>query len=154
MMILLRISYRFTFLLLLLSYLLSSCKDDDECPTSFLNKSDSRLEVYNNYSESIVFQLSYAYPDTALDDTFDPISNLPENRCIQAGHSTDVVMNACWESIFSGRIDSDTLQVFAYSKDSVQLSKWDYIEENYLILDRKEFSLNDLQQSNWQVEFP
>ena len=148
-----------TYLILLFGWLLftaNSCKEDDNvCPASFINKQDDRLVVKNNHSVEIVHQFSFRYPDTLIDNVLDPITAGSEgNKTLAPDESGRISYGRCWENIFSGEINSDTLLIFAYSLDTLNLKGWDYIESNYVVLDRKAYSLQDLKNNYWLIELP
>lgn len=48
----------------------------------------------------------------------------------------------------------DTLIVFVFTADSLDLYGLDYVKRNYLVSQRYDISLSDLQQLNWQLRFP
>ncbi|NEN25785.1 hypothetical protein G3O08_20040 [Cryomorpha ignava] len=137
-------------------FLANSCKEDDNgCPASFFKKHDDRVVVKNNHPFEIVHQFSFRYPDTLIDNLSDPITVGSEsNKTLVSGESDRLIFNACWENIFSREINSDTLLIFSYSLDSLNLKGWEHIESQYVVLDRKAYSLQDLKNNNWLIELP
>lgn len=58
-----------------------------------------------------------------------------------------------WEDIIKD-LPMDTLSVFFIDGTIFQNEKWDTIRDNYLILKRCDFSLEDLQKSNFIITYP
>lgn len=133
----------------------NSCKEDDNgCPASFINKQDDRLQVRNNHAFGIVHQFSFHYPDTNIYNSDVIADDSDNNKTLASSESGRISYGRCWENIFSREIDSDTLLIFSYSLDTLNLKGWDYIVSNYAVLDRKTYSLQDLQNNNWLIELP
>lgn len=143
------------FLFLTVLIIIGACKEkENTCPASFINKQDDRLVIKNNHPFDIVHQFSFQYPDTHIYNA-DPIMNDSEyNKTLTPGESQRLSFNACWENIFKQEIKSDTLLIFSYHLDSLKLYGWDYLVANYLVLDRKPYSLKDLRNNNWLIELP
>jgi hypothetical protein len=64
-------------------------------------------------------------------------------------------------SLGSGTIDnlfdnwqSDTVSFFIFDRDTVDLYPWDYIIQNYCVLQRYDFSKTDLEQLKCQISYP
>lgn len=48
----------------------------------------------------------------------------------------------------------DTLIVFVFNADTLALYGWEYVKEHYLIAQRYDLSLIDLQLLSWRLQFP
>jgi hypothetical protein len=62
----------------------------------------------------------------------------------------------CWESSFNdiNEIPSDTLMVYIFDEEVLKNNSWGVVVENYMILQRYDLSLPDLQKLNWHVFYP
>jgi hypothetical protein len=153
------INLRAIYSILIFGWLLTtsnSCKDEEGgCPSSLLDKQDDRLRVQNDHLFSVVHQFSFDYPDTSVNNSFDPIIlGSGNNKTLASGETERTSFGRCWENIFAGEIASDTLQIFSYNLDTLNMYGWEYIETNYLVLDRKTYSLEDLKSNDWLIKLP
>ena len=48
----------------------------------------------------------------------------------------------------------DTLHIFVFEEDVLSIYTWEKVVNDYMVLQRYDLSLQDLQQLNWQVSYP
>ena len=58
------------------------------------------------------------------------------------------------ESIFKNELTSDTLSIYVFNADTVDLQGWGYVRNGYKILKRYDLSLMDLKNKNFLVDYP
>jgi hypothetical protein len=106
------------------------------------------FQVKNNSSGNILYQVSENYPDTTIMD-FDK------------GRVGDISMMGSqiidskypWPAYFEN-LPADTLSIFFISQDTISKYGWKQIQSKYLILKRKDISLQDLEINNYLVTYP
>jgi hypothetical protein len=116
------------------------------------NKPLGVREVYsiwiNNQSNSnIAIKASKIYPDTLI--TFDQTNF----RGCLTGDSIPLEGYDSWDELFNGLL-SDTLSIFIFSSDTIAKYGWEYVMNNYLILERADLSYSDLEGMNWKYSYP
>jgi hypothetical protein len=116
----------------------SSCHHEDE-PT--------HLKIKNSSNFAIYYGVSYSYPDTALNK----IGNIPYYK----GNTTQKI-NAN-DSIFVRTIilaGNTTLQMFIFDADVIEKNPWDSIVAHHMVLKRYQFTVSDVEKSNWTITYP
>ena len=58
----------------------------------------------------------------------------------------------CYEADFG--YSYDTLLIFVFNADTLDTFGWDYVREHYMVLQRYDLSLGDLQSVNFRLSFP
>ena len=138
--------------LYLLIVMLCKCSCDDD---------HWSIDIYNNSEKTIFTNNGWHYPDTtfAVNYVFDPFYNdkkdtanktqwaKPFQKCI-----TYVGRHSTWESNF--KYENDTVMIFIFDGDVIGNVDWEIVKKDYLILQRYDLSLQDLQKLNWKVDYP
>jgi hypothetical protein len=106
-----------------------------------------RIWINNQSNSNIAIKASKVYPDTTI--TFDQ-TNL---RGCLIGDSIPLEGYDSWDELFNG-IPSDTLSIFIFSSDTIVKYGWEYVMNNYLILERSDLSYADLESMNWKYSYP
>ena len=141
-------------LLLLMTF--SSCENFWE------SKGHLYIVFKNETNCSIYVDGSFDYPDTSL---FDPDPSLSPNqtkvepfeecRTLYLNMTTYESKFTHWIHHPSGdTMGIDTLIVFVINADTLATYGWECVKNNYLISQRYDVSLNDLQQLNWKLTYP
>lgn len=112
------------------------------------------IKFYNTSNYDIYIERSFDHPDTSLssigDITIPGWGNKVEAHSENNEALTDYMDD--YEQMFI--CEFDTLIVFVFTADSLDLYGLDYVKRNYLVSQRYDISLSDLQQLNWQLRFP
>ena len=112
------------------------------------------IDLVNNSDMTLVTNWTNDYPDTTLRQKPYIVNNrtflIPPYSL-----KTYALTAPEWES-FEENFGTyfDTLMVFIFDIDVFSHFEWPFIKENYLILQRYDLSLNDLQRLNWRLFFP
>jgi len=120
---------------------------------------DDRLCLYNNSEKSLFVDWSPIYPDTTL------ISNQmsaifttngkdtanPGNWIKPFQKGSVFVMNTTWEHIYNR---NDTQMIFIFDGNVIWNTDWEIVARDYLVLQRYDLSLQDLQKLNWKLYYP
>ena len=116
----------------------SSCKHEDE-PT--------HLKIKNNSNFSIYYALSYSYPDTALNRIGD-IPYYNENKTSKINANDSVFVRIAILGI------SPTTQMFIFDTNLIEKNPWDSIVAHHMVLKRYQFTVSDVEKSNWTITYP
>ena len=106
-----------------------------------------RIWVNNQSDSDIAVKTSKVYPDTTI--TFDQ-SNL---RGCPIGERIPLEGYDSWDELFNG-LPADTLSIFIFSSDTIVKYGWEYVSNNYLILERSDLSYSDIDNMNWEYIYP
>jgi len=87
------------------------------------------------------------YPDTLLPSSNATFLKIPANKRGYFDSKTP------WEENIKN-LPSDTLSVFFIDGSTFENEEWDTIRDNYLILERYDFSIEDLKKSNFTITYP
>lgn len=113
------------------------------------------LFLYNNSKDTISVFASNLYPDTALfkdKPTSLLVSIYPKSfNYVPLVASPMGGLNS-WD--INKAYPRDTITVFILDDKLVSSSSWDFIRSNYLIIKRLYFSINDLIEKQWKVNYP
>ena len=138
---------RLAFILLSFVFMSNTCKNENE-------NCQSTIAFINNSEDSLYVTALISYPDTLqLKYSANPQGNsymktLPKEKNTMALRGND-----CIEKEFIYEIP-DTLMVFIINSKVVENNTWQKIGDNYMVLQRYDLSLQDLQQLNWQISYP
>ena len=105
-----------------------------------------RIWIENKSEIGISYQINELYPDTLIQSNIDVLMLVPGDK-----HVHDKIEK--WEVFFS-QLPADTLSVFFYSTDTLSKYSFEEVQESYMILERYDFSLQDLESWNWTVSYP
>jgi hypothetical protein len=120
---------------------MSTCKDIDHW--------DFKLKITNNSDRIIYFYNSDIYPDTTISFEYNPINSIGYR--VNPGVTESNRIRGTWEDKFQY---IDTLMIFIFDEETLQIVPWDTIQEKYMILKRYDLSLEDLQGMNWTITYP
>ena len=110
------------------------------------------IMIVNNSSKDIVVLPGYAkyganeYPDTSLPN------QKPSFLFVRKNDYNFLDASFEWEKIIND-LPADTLTIFYFMADSINILAWDRIRTNYIIIKRDEMSLSDLELRNWTLTF-
>ena len=105
-----------------------------------------KLHIQNNSSNLIFYQISKIYPDTSIRDSLVTGGILPSKQQPYQSRKT-------WPKFFES-LPADTLSIFFFSPDTVRRYGWKQVQSKYLVLKRKDISLNDLEGNEYIVTYP
>lgn len=137
--------------LLLITVLLSSntCeKENEDCHES--------ISFENNTEKSIYILWDTNYPDTMYFGNGPSPEAEPANLILPNETSSNSIQErSCWEAIIAGdRILSDTLMIFVFDGYTIENTEWSEVVHEYLVLQRFNLSLEDLESLNWTITYP
>ena len=144
--------------LIVCAFLVLSCgREEGECPSWLLDKSDDRLTFVNNSSATITYTFTYEYPnDSNRLEIFVPTApfvNANPDMSISSNSHGKYTARGCWEGRFRNHIPSDTLRVLIFETDSLKLLSPSYIINKGLYKSYL-YTLDELKNNNWQVVYP
>jgi hypothetical protein len=120
------------------------------CKKSFLEHWEY-IYVKNNSNKSVYCDLQFNFPDTSLHEYGNDGSFGVE---INANSKEKFPMPGSWpDAIISGN-SASTATFFFISKDTLDWYGWESVRLYYKILERKEMTVTDLENSNWTVNYP
>lgn len=121
---------------------------DYEITIGFTNNADYALSVYSIfigcYSEYVI------YPDTSLPTKCPPQWGINN---ISPFSKKELFLTNKPEKIFD-YYNTDTISIFVFSTDSLNGLAWEYVASNYVVLQRYDVALNDLDSIWDQLSFP
>lgn len=113
----------------------------------FFNGYDLRFKIKNDSNFSI-------YNSISIDTTISYINPSVSNSSIQPNATEIHTINGrTWETLIEDT-PKDTISLFIFSSDTINKYPWDSVRSNYMILQRYDLSLKDLQNRNWTIEYP
>lgn len=138
---------RFVFIPILLLLLSSSKCDKPVFGEKFYN-----LSIKNN-SDKLIYCILYdeqselQYPDTSLS------SNEPHLIDIDIGEKYIFYSYDNWDEVLQ-KLPSDTISIFFISDSIFKNVEWEVLSNQYLILNRYDLSINDLERIGFNVVYP
>lgn len=119
----------------------SKCAMDHDYPLYLRNNSDQRVQFWTNRTGE------NEYPDTLL-------YHKPTGVTIPSNEKVDVAGGSIsWEKIYQ-QVKTDTISFFIYNADTLDRYEWNIIKENYMILQRYDLSIYDLQKLDYTLYYP
>jgi hypothetical protein len=106
------------------------------------------IKIENNSDSSVYFIESSTYPDTTLPQSNEYLTEIKSHNFERFG-STEP-----WDEEFSNRYPKDTMILFFISSNVIKNISWDIIRINYDILERRIFSKQDLEKTDWTITYP
>ncbi len=130
----------FTMVFVLMTFL--SCRDDKpHSPLLIKNRSSKAIFVYLTLSQPY-------YPDTSITNDSSLLREiLPSSSTTYFSGRVD------WEGVYS-EAPNGILSVFYFSLDTINYYPWDTIKEQYKVLRRDDFSLDDLMDRDFSLSYP
>ena len=110
------------------------------------------IKIINNSSKDILVLPGYAkyganeYPDTCLPNQKPSLLFVGKNDYNFLDASFE------WEEIIND-LPADTLTIFYFMADSINILSWDKIRTKYIIIKRDDLSISDLKLKNWTLTF-
>jgi hypothetical protein len=118
----------------------NSCENPFGLPVAYT------LHIQNNSNNLVFYKISKIYPDTSIQDSLVTGGILQSKQQPYESRET-------WSKFFEA-LPADTLSVFFFSPDTVRKYGWKQVQSKYLILIRRDISLQDLEISNYIVTYP
>ena len=140
---------------LLISLAFISCQIDrpgNHYHVPFINNSKDTIYILwmakNDHYQSPHFH------DTLLHSwDYNPLWSPEEYKSAPGEENTSAMSSDTpWEGIFHYQLD--TLLIFVFNADALETFEWDFICENYLVEQRYDLSLEDLQSLDFKLYFP
>lgn len=123
---------------------LNSCKDLYDTRLIFTNESDSA--IYVTVSDSGRF-IDTAYVLV----NYDP-GNFPEKYKVSPNESKVVIKPPIsWDRVYE---HEDTLAFYIFDAEVIESLPWSTIKSNYMVLERYDLTLSDLEYLNWEIKYP
>jgi hypothetical protein len=107
----------------------------------------TRLSVKNESSQDILFIVSLNYPDTTIPEKKDLYGVSPNQTRGKDYSASD------WSDVFD-RTSNDTLSVFIFSADTVDMVDWQQVRSQYNILKRYDLSQSDVETMQSTISYP
>jgi hypothetical protein len=122
------------------------------------------IDVYNNSEKTIFASVGTGYPDTTL-----IANNIAVHLIIYSDGKKDTGNYIQWvQPLQRGLIPAPshtnweilvkeygTLMIFIFDGEVIgKMSWWELVERDYLVLQRYDLSLQDLEKLNWKVYYP
>jgi hypothetical protein len=111
------------------------------------------ISVNNSSHKKIYISAGYSrygmpeYPDTLL-PTIEP-----DLYTVDHGEQNKLRSSFEWETVIE-KMELDTLSIYFFNADTIENYSWDEIVNGYKIIERRDFSIDDLKQINWSVTYP
>ncbi len=118
-----------------------------------INKFDNHIKVNNNYDKSVYYSIVHSYPDTSLYGRGTGPRVYAFQYKVGASSSNRFNIKSSWENLFS-ELPQDTLMVFIFDANILELRGWEYAQKNYQILQRYDLSIEDLNRIDFNITYP
>ena len=139
-------------IMLLANSLLIFCS----CVKDIFEQRNVPLHFKNNSQYSVVIFFNddqdnkAIYPDTIISNFIGGL-----NKLVRPMKSEILIESkATWKNIFETSVPNDTMSIFVIDSDTLTNQPWDTIRSRYLILQRYDLSLKDLENRNFEIEYP
>jgi hypothetical protein len=104
--------------------------------------------IRNDSPNLIYYQVNRTYPDLSIPDSaVARVAGLNPSKIKTFESGTK------WRKFFKN-LPADTLSILFFSPDSVKKYGWEQVQSKYLILKRKDISIEDLERSNYLTTYP
>lgn len=140
-------THRLILLLLLSCFLLSmTCRKRETGGCHYT------IRIHNDSDIPIHTFISYDYPDTGLNFQRPGIDRL-SNSTTPHNWSDIRDETECVESKMDYN-GAEKLTVFVFDKNLIDTTSWSQIRQNYQVLKRHSYTLDDLKALNFELEYP
>jgi uncharacterized protein Smg (DUF494 family) len=110
--------------------------------------------VMNNYNKDIYIGNTAIDSDTILPYVGGILSQKDIYKTQSAASNDEALrIRGCYESEFQ-YIRKDTIVIFLFDAYTLENNAWDTIVKRYMVLQRYDLSLQDLQKLEWMLPFP
>ena len=109
-------------------------------------RNDSKRDIYVVSADGLASV--DPYPDTLLPNSQPHLDLIKPNTHIK------LVSSRKWEDRINNLIPSDTLSIYLFDADTVNICGWEEVAKDYKILKRYDLSVDDLVRMNWTVTYP
>ncbi|THU34989.1 hypothetical protein FAM09_23675 [Niastella caeni] len=111
------------------------------------------IAVYNTSNKPIYASISATYPDTSI-TVPNPVLS-PETHKVAIQEKTLVFsIRDCVEVYYKYLLHSDTLVLFVFDASVLESNSWETVKQNDWVLKRYLFSLSDLKNKNFTIDYP
>ena len=119
------------------------------CLNSCFDKDGFKLRV-NNTSNNPIY-VTWTTDDTTLSVVVNPIFN-PQTDKVEA----HTIQNGYYQDASKGLFDGKTqkLSVFIFDAKVLESTPWDTIQAKNMVLKRYDFTLSELEKTQWLVTYP
>lgn len=125
-----------------LSFFATCRKENANCHSKFVIRNNSSVHIYYKFS-----------PDSSLINLLNsPIVDPPTFKIEPGAKRTGVIHGACLEDYI---ISSTTgkLYFFFFEPSVIENYSWDFVKQNYLLLNRYGFTKAQLDSMNWTITY-
>jgi hypothetical protein len=129
-------------LLLNIALLLGSCHDENDI---------YKLRINNLSDKPVYVEWTTCYPDTSLATVTNPTYN-PYITKVEAKTLQPSIYRNASKGLFDGKIEK--LSVFIFDAAVVENTPWDTVKAKYMILQRYDLNLEELEKFNWIITYP
>lgn len=136
-----KLSYNLSLIILGVVVLIS-------CNAPFGARIFYKFTIQNNSSKAISFQVGKNYPDVAIPNV-EAARVIGINPLMHQSHES----GEKWSEYFR-KLPADTLTIFFFSQDTIKKYDWAEVQTKYMILKRKDISLQDLEKSKYILIYP
>ena len=123
---------------------MSCIRDTDDSHYNILFHNEADYDVFIEDGEG-------DYYDTSLSWMLNVMT--PGWHLKVESHCDNIDAFFSWDT-YESILKHDTLMVFVFNADTLSTYGWDYAKEHYMVAQRYDLSLSDLQNLNWRLTFP
>lgn len=123
----------------------NKCESDDCHKTiTFINNSDTDVYIHGsgNYPDTIGFYREFPNP---IDSK---MYKVPANST----NTSALWESSCLEYWYSSK--KEVMMVYVFDKHVLEITPWETIGKEHLVLKRYNLSLDDLYRMNWVINYP
>jgi hypothetical protein len=111
------------------------------------------FSMKNNSNSDICFYVSsgsYVYPDTTISFDREKVGYTTKPNTTNTSWSIPIYSYEIWISGFP----KDTVSIYIFSQDTVNIYEWEIIQQDYKILQRYDLSLEDINNLKNENDIP
>ncbi len=106
-----------------------------------------RIKLTNNTAHVLNYLNSYNYPDTLIPDLYNNLRGIREMDFAYFDSKKE------WSNVFSEN-GASKISFFFFSPDTINAYGWNDVRNNYRVLARKDFTIQELENSSYNINYP
>lgn len=109
------------------------------------------LKFTNGTGKPVYVLIGYDYPDTSIN--FQNPRYERYSHYIKADTREDINIGACMENLIE-KSPGKKMSLFVFDAELLDTTSWSQIRQNYQVLRRMDYTLDELKNTHFSIDFP